>query len=239
MTGAPVIDGNELLACMREHGFGFFAGVPCSAFASLYTAVEGLGEPAVLAAVREDEAVAAAAGACLAGARAVVLMQNSGLGNALNAIASLTVPYRLGCLLLVSWRGFEGRDAPEHLVLMVAEPRAALARTRNAGTVFLGAASSVAFGDYVTGANHVLPTAGAARCFPGLSVRDFLRETTWQEVSAAAAARLAGPTRTLAEAEGLPGHALSVELRAADTGPAARPKPKPDKPVPAATASKK
>jgi len=58
---------------------------------------------------------------------------------------------------------FATRYAPEHLALLVAEPRRALVRVRAAGTIFLGAGSSVAFGDYMTGANHVLPTAGLAR----------------------------------------------------------------------------
>ena len=51
------------------------------------------------------------------------------------------------------------------------------------GTIFVGTSASVSFGDYMTGANHVLPTAGAARCYSGLSTLDFVRWTTWQEVS--------------------------------------------------------
>ncbi|HET9984920.1 MAG TPA: histidinol dehydrogenase [Longimicrobiales bacterium] len=111
---------------------------------------------------------------------------------------------------------FSARYAPEHLLLLVRDPRAALDGVRAAGTVFLGAGSSVAFGDYVTGANHVLPTAGLARSYPGLSTLDFLRWFTYQEVSRDAAARLAGPTATLAEAEGLPAHAAAARLRTAE-----------------------
>ncbi|HEX4934605.1 MAG TPA: histidinol dehydrogenase, partial [Gemmatimonadaceae bacterium] len=81
---------------------------------------------------------------------------------------------------------------------------------RNAGTVFVGATSSNAFGDYMTGANHVLPTGGLARSYSGLSVLDFLRWTTYQRVSAEAAARLAGDVATIAVAEGLPGHAAAA-----------------------------
>ncbi|MEX2609977.1 MAG: histidinol dehydrogenase [Gemmatimonadota bacterium] len=114
---------------------------------------------------------------------------------------------------------FATRYAPEHLLLMVADPRAGLARVRSAGTVFLGAGSSVAFGDYLTGANHVLPTAGLARAYAGLSAADFLRWTTYQEVSDDAAASLAAPTATLADAEGLPGHALAARLRARGAAP--------------------
>ncbi len=115
---------------------------------------------------------------------------------------------------------FAERYAPEHLALLVAEPRAALAKVRCAGSVFLGAASSVTFGDYLTGANHVLPTAGWARSCGGLSAADFVRSFTWQEVSPEAAALLAAPTALLAETEGLPGHALAARLRSFDEGAA-------------------
>jgi len=97
--------------------------------------------------------------------------------------------------------------APEHLQLSVSDPSAALARVRNAGTVFLGASSSVTFGDYLTGANHVLPTAGAARRFSGLSVLDFLRFQTWQRVTPHAAASLGADAVVLATGEGLWAHA--------------------------------
>jgi histidinol dehydrogenase len=78
---------------------------------------------------------------------------------------------------------------------------------RNAGTVFTGTGGSVAFGDYLTGANHVLPTGGTARFFSGLSTADFMRWTTIQHIDRNAAARLARDTGLLANAEGLPAHA--------------------------------
>lgn len=103
---------------------------------------------------------------------------------------------------------FAERYAPEHLLLLTAEPRTTLADVRSAGTVFLGPRSANAFGDYATGANHVLPTGGLARSYSGLSLDDFIRWTTWQEVRTdTAAAALAEVTVPLAEAEGLPGHA--------------------------------
>ena len=105
---------------------------------------------------------------------------------------------------------FAERYAPEHLLLLVADPRAALRDVRCAGTVFLGPRSSVAFGDYATGANHTLPTGGLARSYSGLSVDDFLRWTTWQEADAAAAAGLARTAAVLADAEGLPAHAAAA-----------------------------
>ncbi|HSK20368.1 MAG TPA: histidinol dehydrogenase [Longimicrobiales bacterium] len=108
---------------------------------------------------------------------------------------------------------FAGGYAPEHLLIMTRDPRALLPSIRSAGTIFLGAPSSVAFGDYITGANHVLPTAGLARAYAGLSSADFVRWTTYQELTPAAAAAVAGPTAVLADAEGLPGHALAARLR--------------------------
>ena len=105
---------------------------------------------------------------------------------------------------------FSNEYAPEHLLLALANPDRALEDARNAGTVFLGATSSVAFGDYVTGANHVLPTGGLARSYSGLSTLDFVRWTTYQRVSPDAAARLAPSVEALAEREGLPAHAAAA-----------------------------
>ncbi len=105
---------------------------------------------------------------------------------------------------------FANQYAPEHLLLLVESPDDALAALRNAGTVFVGATASVAFGDYMTGANHVLPTGGLARSYSGLSTLDFVRWTTYQRVSRDAAARLADDVGVFADAEGLPGHALTA-----------------------------
>jgi histidinol dehydrogenase len=100
--------------------------------------------------------------------------------------------------------------APEHLLLAVDDPGALLPSVRNAGTVFLGASASVVFGDYLTGANHVLPTGGTARAYSGLSTLDFMRWTTYQRIDRAAAGRLADDAGALAEAEGLPAHAAAA-----------------------------
>jgi histidinol dehydrogenase len=113
---------------------------------------------------------------------------------------------------------FASHYAPEHLLLLVDDPRDAFDRVRCAGTVFLGPRSSVAFGDYATGANHVLPTGGLARSYSGLAVDDFVRWTTWQEVGAAAAPGLAAIAAPLAEAEGLPAHAAAARRAAAGAG---------------------
>jgi len=88
-----------------------------------------------------------------------------------------------------------------------------LARVRNAGTVFVGSAASVVFGDYLTGANHTLPTGGLARALGGLSTETFLRPCTWQRISEEGAAALGAAAAVLAEAEGLPAHAAAARLR--------------------------
>ena len=79
--------------------------------------------------------------------------------------------------------------------------------------IFLGRWAPEALGDYVTGSNHVLPTSGAARFSSGLSVFDFLKRTSIQRVSEAGFNHLANAAETLAGAEGLPAHALSVSIR--------------------------
>ena len=105
---------------------------------------------------------------------------------------------------------FANQYAAEHLLLMVALADTVLELLRNSGTVFVGAYASVAFGDYMTGANHVLPTGGLARSYSGLSTLDFVRWTTYQRVTRDAAARLADDVGIFADAEQLGGHALAA-----------------------------
>ncbi len=124
-----------------------------------------------------------------------------------------------GGLLLASSRDeavrFADAYAAEHLSVFTDDPRCDLAGIRTAGTAFLGQPSAVAFGDYITGANHVLPTAGTARSFSGLSTLHYLRSYTWQELSEEGAAALSADTERLALAEGLPGHAAAAAMRGA------------------------
>ena len=105
---------------------------------------------------------------------------------------------------------FAGEYAPEHLLVIAEDADTLVPRVRNAGTVFVGECSSNAFGDYMTGANHVLPTGGLARSYSGLSILDFYRWTTVQQVDRRAAAALAGDVACFAESEGLPGHAAAA-----------------------------
>jgi histidinol dehydrogenase len=100
--------------------------------------------------------------------------------------------------------------APEHLALHDAS---LLPKIRHAGSVFLGAHSPEAAGDYASGPNHVLPTAGVARVRGGLSAADFVKVISVQELSPEALAALTPAITTLARAEGLEAHARSVEIR--------------------------
>lgn len=103
--------------------------------------------------------------------------------------------------------------APEHLILQVREPKRWLARVSAAGSVFLGPWSPEPLGDYCSGTNHVLPTYGYARAYSGLSVTDFQRRITVQEISASGLADLGPTATTLAGLEGLDAHALAVNVR--------------------------
>jgi histidinol dehydrogenase len=105
------------------------------------------------------------------------------------------------------------RIAPEHLELAVADPDALAAKVRHAGAIFLGRLTPEAIGDYVGGPNHVLPTARSARFSSGLGVTDFMKRTTLLGCDTDALGRIGGLAVTLAEAEGLAAHALSVKLR--------------------------
>ena len=118
-----MISGHGFAARLAGHGFDFFTGVPCSLIEDLIAVLERDPRAPYVAAVREDAAVGLAAGAWFGGRRPVVLMQNSGLGTSLNALASLSLMYGLPVLLVVTWRGFGGTDAPEHILTGEISPR--------------------------------------------------------------------------------------------------------------------
>jgi histidinol dehydrogenase len=104
--------------------------------------------------------------------------------------------------------------APEHLELVGGEAEALADRVRSAGCLFVGAGAGTAFGDYVAGSNHVLPTGGAARFQSALSPATFRRRMARVSLPAEAATRLAPAGAALARAEGFPVHAESMERRA-------------------------
>lgn len=103
--------------------------------------------------------------------------------------------------------------AAEHVELAVADPAPLLEGIRHAGSVFIGRMAPEAVGDYVAGPNHVLPTGRRARFSSGLSVLDFMKRTSFIELSAESLREIGPAAVALAHAEGLPAHALSIELR--------------------------
>jgi histidinol dehydrogenase len=122
-----------------------------------------------------------------------------------------------GAIILVhDWdeaAAIANRIAPEHLQLMLDDPRTIFAKIRHAGAVFMGRNCPEAIGDYVAGPNHVLPTSGTARFASGLSVYDFLKRTTYVALDDAALSAIGPKAIRLAEAEGLDAHARSVAVR--------------------------
>ena len=105
------------------------------------------------------------------------------------------------------------RVAPEHLEVATEDADGFAARVRNAGSIFLGRFTPEAVGDYVAGPNHVLPTARSARFSSGLGVLDFLTRSSLIRCDGASLAAIGPAAVTLARAEGLDAHALSVAIR--------------------------
>ena len=108
---------------------------------------------------------------------------------------------------------FSNAYAPEHLILSMEEPWEAAAQITDAGSVFIGPWSPESAGDYASGTNHTLPTGGWARSYSGVNIDSFLRKITFQELTREGLAGLAPTIETMAEAEGLDGHAAAVRLR--------------------------
>jgi len=129
-----------------------------------------------------------------------------------NTIAEQSLASR-GAILIASSReeafNWANRIAPEHISVEKRDLRL----VRNAGSVFIGDYSAQAAGDYASGPNHVLPTAGAARFRGGLSVMDFVKLISVQELSSRGLARIAPTVGCLAETEGLKAHADSIRVR--------------------------
>ncbi len=103
--------------------------------------------------------------------------------------------------------------APEHLQVMVADPEKVVGQVKNAGAIFVGKYTPVALGDYYAGPSHVLPTAGTARAFSGLSVYDFLKRTSLISYDQQALTKAAADVQELAKVEGLDMHGRSVSVR--------------------------
>jgi histidinol dehydrogenase len=162
-------------------------------------------------------------------AQSILITPSAELADAVEAAVTrqlVTLPR--ASIASASWRDFGGiilvpsltaaiplvdRLAPEHLEIETSDPAALADQIRNAGSIFLGAHTPEAIGDYVGGPNHVLPTARSARFSSGLGVPDFMKRTSLLQCSPEAL-RVLGPAAIiLGRAEGLDGHARSVAIR--------------------------
>jgi len=161
-------------------------------------------------------------------AQAILITDDQGFSDAVEqALARQLDQLATGETARASWRGHGAivlapldqapgivdLIAPEHVEFAVDDPAALAKRVRHAGAIFLGRYTPEAFGDYLAGSNHVLPTSRAARFSSGLSVYDFLKRTSIVSCDEAAFARLGPATAVLAEAEGLPAHARAAAIR--------------------------
>ncbi|MBU6507915.1 MAG: histidinol dehydrogenase [Alphaproteobacteria bacterium] len=162
-------------------------------------------------------------------AQAILITDDAGFADAVAAAveaALKTLPRRaiageswrrFGAIVVIQrWdeaAGLVNRLAPEHLEIAVDDAVTLAADIRNAGAIFLGRHTPEAVGDYVAGPNHVLPTARSARFSSGLSVLDFMKRTSLVRCDAASLNAIGPAAVTLAKAEGLDAHALSVAVR--------------------------
>jgi histidinol dehydrogenase len=149
-------------------------------------------------------------------ARSIVISPDAKVLAAVKAAVDRKFAGQCGFVKARDWNDAVARanaSAPEHLSLMVKNPKALLPRLKHAGAVFLGAWSPVAAGDYWAGPSHVLPTARSARFSSGLSVHTFLKRSSVIGLSPALLKKKAGRIAVLADAEGLVQHAASLRVR--------------------------
>jgi histidinol dehydrogenase len=114
-----------------------------------------------------------------------------------------------------NWASIINQYAPEHLILMGKYEQEVVTQVVNAGSVFLGQFTAESFGDYASGTNHTLPTAGYARAYSGVSLDSFVKKITYQRVSETGLKNLGNTVIELAKAEQLDAHAYAIEVRLA------------------------
>ncbi|MDA0840248.1 MAG: thiamine pyrophosphate-binding protein [Planctomycetota bacterium] len=112
-----MIPAKEFWAALRARDFNFFSGVPCSILTEALAAVPDVPGIQYVPAVREDLALGVASGGYFAGKRTGILIQNSGLGNIINGLTSYSLMYEVPILMFITWRGYQGKDAPEHILM--------------------------------------------------------------------------------------------------------------------------
>ncbi len=131
------------------------------------------------------------------------------------AIESLKKSFVMVCDSIIQGLEFSNQYAPEHLILHVNDWQTLLPDIEHAGSVFCGAWSTESAGDYASGTNHTLPTAGFARSFSGVSIDSFKKTITFQHLSRDGLSALGATIQTMARAEGLDAHANAVSIRLA------------------------
>ena len=217
--------GNAYVAAAKRHVFGRVGIDMIAGPSEVLIIAEGAQNPDWLAldllAQAEHDA----------DAQSILITPDAGLARAVEAAVMRLLPtLPRAAVAGASWRDYgtviitrdldeaaalSDRIAPEHLELCVDDPEALAQKTRHAGAIFLGGWTPEAVGDYVSGPNHVLPTARSARFSSGLSVMDFLKRTTVARLTPAALAAIGPAAVRLAASEGLSAHGLSVSARLA------------------------
>ena len=224
----PAVDkivgpGNAYVAAAKRRVFGIVGIDMIAGPSEILVVADGDNDPAWIAADLLSQAEHDAA------AQAILITNDSDFGDAVAAAVDghLAVLSRRS-IAGESWRAHGAiivvedwddaislvdRLAPEHLELALDEPEGFAAKVRNAGAIFLGRHTPEAVGDYVGGPNHVLPTARSARFSSGLGVLDFLKRTSLLTCDADSLRAIGPAAVTLARAEGLDAHALSIAIR--------------------------
>lgn len=227
-TIAPVVKivgpGNAYVAAAKRQVFGHVGIDSVAGPSEVLVIADGNNDPDWIAADLLAQAEHDTA------AQSILITDSSAFADAVSgAVTRQLAELPRGEIAGASWRDFGAiivlgdleREAPpladriaaEHLQIVTVNPDALAASIRNAGAIFLGAHTPEAIGDYVSGSNHVLPTARSARFSSGLGTLDFMKRTSILRLDRASLAALGPAAMTLARAEGLEGHRRSVELR--------------------------
>jgi histidinol dehydrogenase len=215
--------GNAYVAAAKRQVFGTVGIDMIAGPSEILVVADAASHPAWIAADLMSQAEHDTA------AQSILITDDSGFAKAVAAeVEALLRTLERKAIAAPSWRDFGAiivvpnladaiplidRIAPEHLELSIADPEAMAAKVRNAGAIFLGRYTPEAIGDYVGGPNHVLPTARSARFSSGLGVLDFMKRSTLIGCDAASLDMIGHAAVTLAKAEGLGAHALSVSAR--------------------------
>ncbi len=112
-----MINAKDFWDYLEKKGFSYFSGVPCSILEPVLRELPQRKSLTYVPAVRENVALGIVSGALIAGKNSAILMQNSGIGNIINALTSFNLIYKIPVLMFVTWRGYQGKDAPEHIIM--------------------------------------------------------------------------------------------------------------------------